>query len=426
MRDPFDVLRDAVPAVDPDPAFAARLRAHLERALALPRGVVPMTTVTTVTEPDTEITDGSPAGPRPAAVPYLAVADARAALDWYGDVFAARLVDEPIVMADGRIGHAEIAMSGGTLYLADEHPEIGVVAPRPGEASVSLMLAVDDADATRARAVAAGATGDREAYDGYGHRNAWIVDPFGHRWGLNSPLATASAGRAYRHGDVGYVSLWTPDAARATDFYADVLGWTVSREHGNQVIGATPATGLLTATTGPNLFCCFAVDDVPAAIDAVRAAGGDASEPRSESYGVVADCTDDQGTPFAIYQEPGGHAGQRPPPGSVRHGDLSYLVLEVVDSQRARDFFGAVLGWTFTPGHVADGWQVEDTVPMIGMAGGTERAAAVPMWQVEDIVRAVEAVRAGGGQATEPERQPYGVSSSCVDDQGMRFYLGQT
>ena len=29
-----------------------------------------------------------------------------------------------------------------------------------------------------------------------------------------------------------------------------------------------------------------------------------------------------------------------------------------------------------------------------------------------------------GGTATDPERQPYGTTSECTDDQGVRFYLG--
>ena len=28
-----------------------------------------------------------------------------------------------------------------------------------------------------------------------------------------------------QHGDVGYVSVWTPDADRAATFYGHVLGW---------------------------------------------------------------------------------------------------------------------------------------------------------------------------------------------------------
>ncbi len=50
----------------------------------------------------------------------------------------------------------------------------------------------------------------------------------------------------------------------------------------------------------------------------------------------------------------------------------------------------------------------------------------MPMYQVDDIEGAVGRVRELGGTATDPERQPYGLSSECVDDQGGRFYLGQT
>ena len=64
-----------------------------------------------------------------ALTPYLAVDDARAAIRWYADVLDAGLEGEPIVMPDGRIGHAELAVAGARLYLSDAHPEIGVVAP---------------------------------------------------------------------------------------------------------------------------------------------------------------------------------------------------------------------------------------------------------------------------------------------------------
>jgi predicted enzyme related to lactoylglutathione lyase len=47
------------------------------------------------------------------------------------------------------------------------------------------------------------------------------------------------------------------------------------------------------------------------------------------------------------------------------------------------------------------------------------------MWSVADIEDAVAAVRAAGGTATDPERQPYGSTSDCTDDEGLRFYLGQ-
>jgi predicted enzyme related to lactoylglutathione lyase len=371
---------------------------------------------TTVTETPPQVTS--------AVIPYLAVADARRAIEWYADVLGAERVGEPIVMPDGRVGHAELTVSGGTLYLADEHPEIGVVAPQRDAAAVSLMLPVSDADAVRARAVAAGATGDRPPYDGYGSRNAWIIDPFGHRWCLQSPLGAPPA-PSYQHGDVGYVSLWVPDAARAAAFYPAALGWDIGHEHHYRVQGATPATGLFASPGDPDLYCCYAVDDIRAAVSRVREAGGSAGDIAREPFGEVAECIDNQGTRFAIYEQPADHQGVRPPANGYRAGDLAYLTLEVVDSAKARAFYGAVLGWTFAPGRIADGWQVENCVPMVGLSGGHTRGRAVPMWQVADLDHAVAAVRAAGGTATEPERQPYGRMSDCTDDQGSRFYLGQ-
>lgn len=403
MTDPFDQLRAPVTPRDPDPAFAADLRRRLVRALRLPKGVAP------VTEQPTP-------SPRPAAVPYLAVADARAAIDWYAEIFGATVVGELYEMPDGRVGHAELRIGDGVVYLADENPGLGFTAPRRGESSVSLMLPVDDADEVRARAVAAGAHGDREPYDGYGQRNAWIVDPFGHRWGLHSPLRSAQPRR--RHGDVGYVSLHVPDVDRATRFYGAVLGWEITAADGRgRVRGARLSTGLSASSEPPTLFCCYAVDDIGAAVAAVRNAGGRADEPHQRPEGPTADCVDDQGVRFAVYQPIA--------PDARESGDLAYLTLEAVDGARARDFYGAVLGWRCEPGRVPDGWQVQDTVPMIGIHGGQSRATAVPMWRVSDIETAVAAVRAHGGTASDPETQPYGRSASCTDDQGMRFYLGE-
>lgn len=138
-------------------------------------------------------------------------------------------------------------------------------------------------------------------------------------------------------------------------------------------------------------------------------AGGTAGAPYQEPYGLRADCTDDQGTEFAIHEVAGGT--ERPPATGRRAGDLAYLTLEVADSAKARAFYRTVLGWTFTPGRIADGWPVADTVPMIGLSGGHGQAAAVPVWGVHDIEQALAAVRAGGGTATDAARQPYGITS---------------
>ena len=412
MTDPFDALREPAVPTNPDPDFAASLRARIERALALPRGVA--VTSTTVTQPPTTALG--------AAIPYLAVpvGSGRRALDWYVEVLDARLAGEPIMMDDGRVGHAELAVSGGTLYLSEEFPEIGVVAPSPAGTPVSLSLQVPDVADTMRRAISRGGQMPRAMYDDYGSRNVTIVDPFGHRWLLHTPLSELP--ETQRPGDVGYAWMSVPDPDRAAAFYAAVLGWEYSPGHvegGRQIVGQSLPMGI--GRGEPGFHLSYAVDDVAAAVARVRAAGGTATEPETRGYGTAADGVDDQGTALALH---GAGAGARSPENGARQGDLSYLTLEVVNSARFRTFYGQVLGWTFTGGTVDDGWAVVGTSPMTGMHGGNAADTAVPMWKVDDVAAAVERVRAAGGTATDPQRQPYGTTSECTDDQGIRFYLG--
>jgi len=307
MADPFSVLRAPVTPADPDPAFAAQLRARLERALDLPEGVAVSET-------------GAIMQPHPA----------------------------PVAATRRR----------GATEAAGDQAQGGARAPRPG--------------------------------------------------------------------DIGYASLWIPDIDRAAAFYAAVLGWAYEPSHNpraRQVPGATPPQGLWGGQPRSTLFCSYVVDDAVAAAARVRAAGGQAGDPIERPYGMVAECTDNQGTRFAVHQYPAaaGAAG----PVAARDGDLAYITFEVVDSRLARGFYGAVLGWRFAPGRIADGWQVEGTTPMAGLSGGHAEATTVPMWRVADLRAAVGRVRAASGTATEPRQEPYGLTADCDDDQGTRFYLGQ-
>jgi len=423
MPDPFESLRTSLTPVDPDPTFAARLRDRVARALGL--ATTPETSMTVrTTEPGTLTMTATPA-----LIPYLMVADARRALDWYVDVFGARRRGEAVMMPDGRIGHAELELNGALLYLADEFPENKLIAPRQGGAvSVSLTAMVADVDLMAERATGAGATLERPPADHAYGRDAVVRDPFGHRWMLSSrPEPAASAGP--RQGDIGYVSLWVPDAGRAATFFADVLGWTYAPPTGEfrQVTNTSLRHGIGPAAEAAlyiaerlgeagqrwfggqaraTLFVCFVVDDVDAAVERVRAAGGHTDQPTDEPYGRVANCVDDQGMPFAMYTEPAGQHRPREAANRSRPGDLAYVVFEVRDADRARTFFEHVLGWQYTPGRSEDGWNVEGIVPMSGMSGGNVEARVVPMYRVDDIEAAVARVRAAGGTSTDPHPEP--------------------
>jgi uncharacterized glyoxalase superfamily protein PhnB len=424
-RDPLTVLHGDELRVQPDPAFAARLRARLESAANLFESQPNRTQGVVMTGTDTAIAElNEPAAstsPRPAALPYLAVANAREAIAWYVDTFGAILVGDMYEMDDGRIGHAELQIGDGVLYLADEYPELGLKAPAPQATSVSLMLHVADTDATLERARERGAQVQREPYENYGARNATIVDPFGHRWMLSGPMTGAAT--PIQHGDVGYVSVWTPDADRAAAFYGHVLGWTFDPST-HQITNTTQHIGLFSVPGEHTLFCCYAVADLQGARQAILDGGGTVDEPQQFDFGTVLGATDPQGAAFAVFQPVAGEP--RPALNGSGPGELSYITYEVADSTVFKAFYSRVLFWTFEPGRIEDGWGVQQTHPMAGVAGGSAAQVTVPMWTVEDVDAAVVRVReAGGTVIDEPSQQPYGKSAQCTDDQGTRFYLGE-
>jgi predicted enzyme related to lactoylglutathione lyase len=49
----------------------------------------------------------------------------------------------------------------------------------------------------------------------------------------------------------------------------------------------------------------YRVDDIAAAIERVRAAGGRADEPVRRQFGLLAVCVDDQGATFRLFQPTG-------------------------------------------------------------------------------------------------------------------------
>jgi len=189
--DPLDALRLPDDPVAPRPEFAARLRRQIEVALDLAE---PHQRSTAMTTPST-----SNAAPEAARVatdlqPYLSVADAAAAIDFYVAVFGA-VETMRLTQPDGRIGHAELRIGSSGIMLADEFPDMGFVGPLVrGGTSVSLHLSVPDVDATVAAAVDAGATLERAVVDEfYGQRSGTILDPFGHRWMIQTPIEEVSA-----------------------------------------------------------------------------------------------------------------------------------------------------------------------------------------------------------------------------------------
>jgi PhnB protein len=120
---------------------------------------------------------------------YLTVRDAAAAIEFYKKAFGATEVMR-LVGPGTKIGHAEIRIGNSKIYLSDEFPDFGSVAPqRPGGSPVKMDIVVDDVDAVVARVIAAGAKEVRAIQDQfYGMRTGQVADPFGYVWNISTVL----------------------------------------------------------------------------------------------------------------------------------------------------------------------------------------------------------------------------------------------
>lgn len=133
-------------------------------------------------------TDGRPDG-FSSITPFLAVPGAKAALEFYREVFGARLsgvTEMPGPDGSPMVVHAEVLLSDGRFQVGEPNPAYHLVAPPSGgDACYSLGIYVTDVDETLDRAVANGAE-VREPASTFvsGDRFASILDPFGVRWSV--------------------------------------------------------------------------------------------------------------------------------------------------------------------------------------------------------------------------------------------------
>jgi len=132
--------------------------------------------------------------PRQRVIPYLAYADAPAAIDFLVAAFG---FEERFryPMEDGRIGHAELALGDSVVMLASVYPEFGFASPQDLPAVPGQVLCyVDDVDRHHARAREAGATVIAAPRDEeHGDRMYRALDCEGGRWMFASPVSSASS-----------------------------------------------------------------------------------------------------------------------------------------------------------------------------------------------------------------------------------------
>jgi PhnB protein len=123
---------------------------------------------------------------QPVAIsPWLSVADATKAVDFYKRAFGAgeleRLEDD-----QGRVVVAELSIDGATFWVRED-PDSSPGA-LGGRSPVRMILTVDDPDTVFAQAIAAGASEVAAIYEGHGWRIGRVVDPSGHHWEIGRRL----------------------------------------------------------------------------------------------------------------------------------------------------------------------------------------------------------------------------------------------
>jgi len=133
----------------------------------------------------------------PCIFPTLLYRDAAAMLDWLKDAFG---FEEHAVHRDGdMIAHAELRLGMSILMIGQSRDDAygRMVGSPDARRTDSIYIAVPDADAAHARAMAHGATIERELHDtDYGSRDFICRDPEGNLWSFGTYCPVVGGGPA--------------------------------------------------------------------------------------------------------------------------------------------------------------------------------------------------------------------------------------
>ena len=124
--------------------------------------------------------------------PHIVVRGADRAAAFYQDAFSAEELTR-IQVPDGRLMSVQLRLGEGMVHLADEFPEMGVLAP-PSVGGTPVVLALDviDAAASFTQALAAGARIRQPLAEAFwGDIHGQLEDPYGHRWNISQHLHDA-------------------------------------------------------------------------------------------------------------------------------------------------------------------------------------------------------------------------------------------
>ncbi|CAB9517195.1 glyoxalase bleomycin resistance protein dioxygenase [Seminavis robusta] len=225
-----------------------------------------------------------------------------------------------------------------------------------------------------------------------------------------------------------YFNLCGPDLDKSKVFYKKVLGWEIGGgSMGGHVNNTTTPCGIGPKSVKPEVYFC--TDNLDAAIAVVEQNGGKVlSRSVFEGIGPAASCQDNQGTHFAL-QEPATEEMKKHAANvkkGCRHGDLFFFSLPVAEEEKARAFYGAVLGWEFGVKGKEGGLGIQNLKgPDGGLGIGREGDIPSFWFRVDDVVKTVDLVKESGGTAGEVFDAPEGTMCEVTDDQGVKIGLAQ-
>jgi predicted enzyme related to lactoylglutathione lyase len=286
-HDPLNVLRAEDLPVQPDPAFAARLRRRLESALTLPHR-----------------TEGVEMSNTDAEIAALNESSTDEPIQ-HGDIgYVSVWVPDPVRAADFYRHVLGWSYAPAAHQVTNTELPIGVAATSAAPTLFCCYAVADVHAARQTIADAGGAPGEVRRTD-YG-TILDATDPQGVAFAVYEPTAGEKrfAPNGSGPGELAYVTYRTPDSATFRDFYGRVLRWTFTPgriEDGWQMADTRPMAGVGGGNVRSATLPMWTVADIDAAVARVRAAGGTVvAEPAQRPYGREAECTDDQGSPFYL------------------------------------------------------------------------------------------------------------------------------
>lgn len=241
----------------------------------------------------------------------LGTTDLEGAKAFYGALFgwSAEVTQDPeaggytVFLLNGR------QVAGGMTTMSPEQP-----------VAWSTYVAVADADATTAKAEAAGAKTIVAPMDVMDvGRMAMFADPTGAVLGLWQPRAMKGAGLVGEPGALAWSELNTRDAAAAKTFYTATFGWNPvtspmdGMEYTELQLSGQTVAGLMEMdddhfprTTPPHWAVYFGVADCEASVAKVAELGGTIVVPTTPiPVGRFAVCQDPQGGFFSLFESTG-------------------------------------------------------------------------------------------------------------------------